>query len=104
MRSEPEQAVVIVPPAAPEAPKEGRELGRRWMTADGLEVREFDVNGDGRPDIVRYFKGGKLVREDIDLNFDGMPDVRNFYEGGKLIRRELDLDGDGRMDKVETHP
>jgi hypothetical protein len=88
-------------PGAAQQPQAGPEPVS--TSDDGLERRAVDVNGDGRPDVVKYFAAGQLVREEIDLNFDGKPDVWSYYEGGRLVRKESDFDGDGKADKVERY-
>jgi hypothetical protein len=110
VHGEPDQTVVVAPtPVAPapaamaSAPGSGEPAAAR-ATGDGVDKRQVDVNGDGKPDIVRYFEAGQLVREEMDLDFDGIPDVRSFYERGRLVRKEYDLDGDGKADKVERFP
>lgn len=64
--------------------------------ADDVEDRD----GDGRPDVWRYQRDGKLVREVFDDDADGTPDRTVHYEpGGKHVARvEQDDDGDGQAD------
>ena len=110
VRGDPEQTVVVAPvpiaqsPASAASNRAATEPGAAKAPGDGMERRTVDVNNDGRPDIVRYYEAGQLVREEMDLDFDGVADVRSVYERGKLVRKEYDLDGDGKADKVETFP
>jgi len=79
------------------------------------DVRTADVDGDGRPDIWKYYKevddpehpGEKknaLVRQDLDLNWDGRIDVCRWFDArGRVEREELDLDYDGRSTSGRTY-
>ncbi|MBI5531641.1 MAG: hypothetical protein HY898_02925 [Deltaproteobacteria bacterium] len=110
VRSEPEQTVVVAPtpispsPATVVSVPGAAEPAPSPAAVPLVDKRQVDVNGDGKPDIVRYYEAGQLVREEMDLDFDGRPDVRSFYEGGRLVRKEYDLDGDGKADRVERFP
>jgi hypothetical protein len=78
-------------------------------------VKEGDVDGDGRADTYKYYKeiddperkGERkviLVRQDVDLNWDGRLDICRFYDDkGKVDREELDLDYDGKVDEVKIY-
>jgi hypothetical protein len=59
-----------------------------------------DRDGDGRPDLWRYERDGKLVREVFDDDADGTPDRTVHYEPGskRIARVEQDDDGDGQTD------
>ena len=64
-----------------------------------LEREEIDTTGAGRPDIVRFFQGGRLVQEAHDTNDDGHPDVWITYgPGGEKLTQEEDQDHDGTVD------
>ncbi len=79
------------------------------------ELREADVDGDGRPDLFKYYKqvddperpGEKknaLVRQDIDLNWDGKLDVCRFFDAsGVVYKEEFDLDYDGKVDELRMY-
>lgn len=63
-----------------------------------------DVNGDGRPDVVRVEVDGRELCRMVDLNFDGRPDAFIYFdEQGKVRRRESDFDRDGRIDEIATY-
>lgn len=65
----------------------------------GVLAREqFDLDYDGRIDIGRTFKDGKLVLDEQDTNRDGYVDAWRRYDKGRLLRIETDRDGDGRAD------
>jgi hypothetical protein len=67
-----------------------------------------DQNGDGRPDIWRFYDTrGRLAEVDVDSNFDGKPDIEA-HERGVLVRRESDRNFNGEADlkrrfDVDTH-
>ncbi|MGH7478469.1 MAG: FG-GAP repeat domain-containing protein, partial [Candidatus Methylomirabilales bacterium] len=60
---------------------------------------ERDVNGDGKPDILRYYNGtGRLTRQEEDSRLTGRVDTWTFYEDGRPVRKESDTNGDGKVD------
>lgn len=63
-----------------------------------LAREQFDLDYDGRIDIGRTFKDGKLVLDEQDTNRDGFVDAWRRYDKGRLLRIETDRDGDGRAD------
>lgn len=90
--------------AQKKAPEPGGQTG---ATED---QRTADVDGDGRPEVLKYYKkiddperpGEKktiLVRQDIDLNWDGTIDIWRYFDGTGLVEREeWDTDFDGNID------
>jgi len=44
---------------------------------------DADTNGDRKPDVIQYFSGNAVVRQDEDTNFDGVIDRR--FENGKPV-------------------
>lgn len=74
--------------------------GFRPVTEGGRLVRkERDVNGDGKPDILRYYNGtGRLTRQEEDSRLTGRVDTWTFYEDGRPVRKESDTNGDGKVD------
>ncbi len=78
-------------------------------------TREFDRNGDKKPDIVNVYKKNKnnapeegeealLFIKIMDLNLDGKYDVYRFYdEAGAVVKEELDLDFDGKIETTDTY-
>ncbi len=82
-------------------------------TAEGLTVRQSDLDGDGRADVFSYYREtpGRqgstellLVRKTLDFNQDGKPDVTQEYDAkGRLARESLDMDFDGRVDAVREY-
>jgi hypothetical protein len=72
------------------------------ISAVAREVRTTDRNGDGRPDVWRYFDArGQITEVDVDSNFDGKPDIEEYYERGVLVRRESDRNFNGQTDLIE---
>ena len=78
-------------------------------------LKEGDVDGDGRADTFKYYKeiddperpGEKkviLVRQDVDINWDGRLDICRFFDDkGKVDREEFDLDYDGKVDEIKLY-
>ena len=62
--------------------------------------RRLDTNGDGRPDVVEYYRDGALLRRDTDRNFNGVTDlVEDFDEvTQEPVRSVVDQDYDGVAD------
>jgi len=76
-------------------------VGASLWTPHGY-VQTEDRNGDGRPDVWRYYDArGQLVRVVRDDNFNTHPDEDEYYVDGALIRREVDRNFDDRVDLVE---
>ena len=114
--------------ADPAAAAAAQEPVQTESDASGA-IERIDVNGDGKPDVFKYYRvvdtpvaaaagnaeqkpGAKvvkkaLVRKELDVNFDQRIDIVQFYEGepGKeaLVREEMDLDFDGRVDSVRHY-
>lgn len=87
-----------------------------------MVVRRTDLNGDGVPDITKYFIARtelgevitdvdalmlgqydhlRLTRKESDTNFDGITDVvRHYSLAEQPIREELDTNFDGVFDVV----
>lgn len=73
-----------------------------WYGADGeVERQAYDLDLDGRVDVVVFHEKGQVVRKEIHHAFSEKANVFKFYEGGKLVRVERDRDGDGRVDTWE---
>ena len=78
------------------------------LNADGMTQQEVDIDGDGRADIINYFRDSAgarlLLKKDVDLNRDGRIDVRtSFDEAGLRVAEEMDGDFDGRADVVDHY-
>jgi hypothetical protein len=79
------------------------------VTPDGLVEVKVDMNTDGKPEIVNYYRertdaARLLVRKDTDLNQDGRIDVRTEYDdAGQRVKEQIDADFDGRADWVDHY-
>ncbi|MCL2625523.1 MAG: hypothetical protein FWD46_01725 [Cystobacterineae bacterium] len=58
-----------------------------------------DWNGDGIPEVRRFFENGLLVLETYDLYVEGKPSLWLYYDKGALALTEWDEDGDGEPDR-----
>lgn len=68
---------------------------------DGADAVRVDVNGDGKPDVITVYEGGRKVCEWLDFNFDGVCDTWVYFTpSGQVRRREVDYDRDGRIDET----
>jgi hypothetical protein len=57
----------------------------------GIRLRTEDVNGDGRPDVWKYYDDhDRLIRVAIDTNFDGRSDIEETLVDGRLATRRVD--------------
>jgi len=69
---------------------------------DGVLAKtQADADFDGRVDIVRTFKKGKVESEEISSRFDGVFDVRKYYEDGQLVLKQVDTRHAGRFDEFQ---
>lgn len=90
------------------------EIGGPKFSRDeeGNIVREFDIDGDDKPDVTKVFAEypdpedpsltrQRLLRKEVDVNSDGKINMRRIYnEEGQLMLEEADTDLDGKMDVV----
>lgn len=86
-----------------------------------LLMQLFDINRDGKIDLVKHFEKGKLVRTESDLDYDGVVDavtdfdpyngelkkktqadgatnIWKYYFKNELRRKEIDRNSDGKAD------
>jgi hypothetical protein len=83
---------------------------------DNAEIEKFDLNGDGKADVWKYFSTESaknvaaterkrlLAKKDLDANFDGKIDIQQTYaDDGALVREMMDLDFDGRLDVTDYY-
>jgi hypothetical protein len=69
---------------------------------DGNVVKQaYDLDFDGKPDLVITYEKGQLVRKDFAPGFDGRARTSAYYENGKLVRKERDTRGTGKIDTWE---
>lgn len=86
------------------------------MISGESETEEYDLNGDGKPDMTSVFmrvgdaavpreeRSRILVRKEIDVNFDTKTDVKQFFApDGALLREEMDLDFDSKIDAIDYY-
>lgn len=61
---------------------------------------QYDMNYDGRVDVVRFYlpDGETPDHEQHDFDFDGRIDQLSYYEQGRLVRKELDTNFDNVID------
>lgn len=60
-----------------------------------------DLNGDGKPDLVKVVVSGLLRCRAADMNFDGTFElIDHFDDAGKVWRRDADMDFDGTYDQI----
>ena len=73
----------------------------------GKQVVKTDINGDGRPDVIKLYRtagsgdsGSQvLVCKQVDMNNDARIDIVYHYDdAGAVSFEEFDLDFDGRFD------
>ncbi len=99
---------VVAAPTSVGSPQGTAGVLSSRVTADGLTQEEVDLDGDGKVEIVNYYRasgeGRLLLKKDLDLNRDGRMDVRSsFDEAGLRVVEEMDGDFDGRVDLVDHY-
>jgi len=68
---------------------------------DGEAAERFDVDEDGKPEIVLFKQRGREVCRRLDFDDDGRADRTTFFdEQGKVRRIENDFDRDQRIDEI----
>jgi hypothetical protein len=75
-----------------------------WEAYDGegnVAKQAYDLDFDGKPDLVITTEKGQLVKKEFAPGFDGMPRTTAYYENGKLVRKERDTKGTGKVDTWE---
>lgn len=72
-----------------------------YDAAGVVRRREIDLDGNGAPNMIESFKGGKLVLREIDGANLGRFDMWDSYDpaSGQRTSRERDTNGDGRIDQ-----
>ena len=73
------------------------------QNASGVKVYpeklEADKNFDGIPDYAEHYKNGKLELREADVDFDGKMDEWTYFnEAGKPIKTGRDTNKDGKPD------
>ena len=74
-----------------------------YYDAEGnLEAQKIDRDFDGKPDVLKRFKGGLLYSRQIDSNGDATWDLWEYFtKKGEVYRIGKDLDGDGSPEYFE---
>ncbi len=75
-----------------------------WEAYDedgNLAKAVYDMDFDGKPDLIVTYEKGQLVKKEIAPGFDGRTRVIAYYENGKLVRKERDSKGNGKIDTWE---
>ena len=71
---------------------------------DGNVAKQaYDLDFDGKPDLVITYEKGQLVKKEYAPGFDGMARTTAYYENGKLVRKERDTKGTGKIDTWEYY-
>ena len=71
-----------------------------YRDAQGRDYRrEYDDDGDGRPERAEILVNGRVVRTEVDSDRDGQFDRWQEWSGGHLIGEDLDTDADGHPDR-----
>jgi len=63
----------------------------------------YDLDFDGKPDLVVSYEKGQLVKKELAPGFDGMARTVAYYENAKLVRKERDSKGKGAIDTWEYY-
>ncbi len=86
-------------------PRPGNLEGRAPCVTEDAEVEASDVDGDGEPEIRHVTRDGRRACSEYDMNRDGRADVVRFYEGDGVTPKleEHDFDFDGRLDAVRHY-
>jgi hypothetical protein len=77
------------------------DVWERYAPDGALTRVAYDLDFDGRPDVVLFYEKDQLVRKEMAFGFDGVPHAWLYYEKGKLVRKERDTNGDGKVDAWE---
>jgi hypothetical protein len=75
-----------------------------WEAFDeegNLVKQAYDLDFDGKPDLVITYEKGQLVKKEFAPGFDGMAQTFAYYENGKLVRKERASKNDGKIDTWE---
>jgi antitoxin component YwqK of YwqJK toxin-antitoxin module len=64
----------------------------------------MDLDFDGVPDVVVYYKDGNITHKELSLGFDGIFTIFKHYNtNGDLLRIEHDEDGNGVIDRWDYY-
>jgi hypothetical protein len=72
-------------------------------SCDGERAERYDVDEDGKPEVVLFKEGEREVCRRMDFDDDGHADRTTFFdEAGRVRRIESDFDRDQRVDEIAT--
>ena len=74
------------------------------LPAKAAEEVETRKNKKGQVDRWIYRRDGVIYKREYDRNGDGKPDFRVIEDHGRLVRKEYDTHYNGKFDKVEKPP
>ena len=76
----------------------------QWVTRISKDEYQIaiDTNGDGKPDLIKTFRGDEIVEIQSDRNFNGQIDLVQQYSHGVMVREIRDDDYDGRPETIKT--
>ncbi len=77
------------------------EIRHEECNLESSDTKRLDANGDGRPDIIKVFGGGRELCRAVDINMDTMIDVFVYFDdAGRVRRRESGFDRDAQPDEI----
>ena len=69
-----------------------------------LKRKTFDFNFDDKVDFVRYYdENGAIDRDEMDMDFNGQFDLFSIYKSGQIIRQEVSLRGDKTPEVIKVY-
>ena len=69
-----------------------------------LTRKTFDFNFDDKVDFVRHYDtNGEIKRDELDMDFNGQFDLFSIYKKGQLIRQEVSLKGDKDPEVIKVY-
>ena len=74
---------------------------KRPATKDAAETLETRKNKNGKTVEWIYRRQGVVYKREYDRNGDGKPDYRVLEDHGRLVKKEFDNNFDGKADKIE---
>lgn len=79
---------------------DGRIDIRQYLRGGVQRCATFDLNHDGRLDMVQVYEpnGATLLQGVYDFDFDGRADQLSFFKAGRAREHHLDTDFDRRID------
>ena len=89
------------PGAQVAAVRRDTELKHESCDLKSSDAVRLDANGDGRHEIVKVMRNGKVSCKAVDLNMDGVIDFFVYYDdAGQVRRREYGYDRGNRPNEI----